>query len=115
MNVRVGLGEAAVAVEVEVPLAVAEHADLADAVAVPVAGDRHVARRAVVEHVVDQVGPRSCRCAVRFSMPAAAGGVLGRRRHVLHLAGRLRREVVGVRQARLALRSPTDRAAHAGP
>ena len=37
-------------------MALAEHADRVDAVAVPVAGDRDVARRAVVEDVIDHVG-----------------------------------------------------------
>ena len=76
---RVDFGEPAVAVEVEIPLAVAEHADLPDAVAVPVAGHRHVARRAVVEHVVDQVGPAlaRARCASAARAPLVASSSVG--------------------------------------
>jgi hypothetical protein len=54
---RVTLGELAVAIEVEIPLPVVEHTDLPNAVAVPIAGQRDVTRLAVMEDVIDQVGP----------------------------------------------------------
>ena len=79
VNARVGFGEAAVAVEVELPLAVAEHADLADAVAVPVAGDRHVARRRRSGTRGRSGRPAVLPCAVRFSMrpPLVASSAVG--------------------------------------
>src|SRR5205814_8465 len=90
---------AAVAVHVEVPLAVAEDADGADAVAVPVAGNRDVARAAEVEDVVDEVGPLSPSGSEAKEALAVGGLVLGGG----DVLGPLLEHVVRVGEARLEL------------
>src|SRR5688572_27973415 len=66
------------------PLAAAERADRADAVAVPIASERNVARSAELEDVVDEIGPLLA-LGGQAHEAFAVGGLFRIERHVFRL------------------------------
>ena len=104
------VGPNPVAIDVQIPPAVTEDRDGIGAVAIPIADQRNIARRAVVEDVVDQVGAGGAlRRELKRSL-AERRLMLGRR-HVLLGAVMLVERVGQPRFAAICRGSP----AHARP